>query len=279
MIFMSELFFEKINKASRDYPYLDFERENLTYVFHFHEEIEIIKVLSGIINVICDNRKITAEEGDICFFLPGEIHSFHSNESLSSVIKLNCKNLIENIDFHSLKATDNLLKKEDSLNLLIDGFLEEIKKEDSDRKKGFGYAVNSISNKIVCEMLRSGRLIKSDSEYKKRHVFYISVFEKVSEFTENNYKEKVSLEDAAKSCNLSKYYFSHIFKEVTGMGFIEFLTAYRVERAAEELKHTDRKVTDIAFNCGFASLRSLNRTFKSRYGVNPLTYRKMFFKD
>jgi AraC-like DNA-binding protein len=42
----------------------------------------------------------------------------------------------------------------------------------------------------------------------------------------------------------------------------------------ELLQETDDPITDIAYNCGFASLKTFNRLFKLYTGVSPSDYRR-----
>ena len=57
---------------------------------------------------------------------------------------------------------------------------------------------------------------------------------KVKEYIKENYKE-ASLEDAAVQVSLSPSYLSRIFKEKCGMGFSDYLTKTRMEKACELL--------------------------------------------
>lgn len=52
-----------------------------------------------------------------------------------------------------------------------------------------------------------------------------------------------------------------------------YLQRRRVERAMFLLRRTDKSVTDICFEVGFASLGTFSRTFRDIVGVSPTTYR------
>lgn len=77
---MEQVYFEDIHCAGEFYPYLDFSMENINYIAHFHEEIEIIYVMTGALRVYTESQELQLSKGDICFFMPGEIHSFQSSE-------------------------------------------------------------------------------------------------------------------------------------------------------------------------------------------------------
>ena len=44
---MTDTFFEQIHTAAPDQPYIDTDRQNLTYTSHYHNEIELIPVIRG----------------------------------------------------------------------------------------------------------------------------------------------------------------------------------------------------------------------------------------
>ena len=79
----------------------------------------------------------------------------------------------------------------------------------------------------------------------------------------------ITLEYAAGRMNFSTSHFSKTFKKLMGINFVTYLNVVRVERAAYELRHTEKKITDIALNCGFNNIRTFNRVFKEITGCTP----------
>ena len=54
-----------------------------------------------------------------------------------------------------------------------------------------------------------------------------------------------------------------------------FLITIRIEKAVELLRETDMSVMDISLACGFTSLTSFNKAFKSLVGLSPTKYRSI----
>ena len=75
--------------------------------------------------------------------------------------------------------------------------------------------------------------------------------------------------------DISRYYFSKLFKEETGQTFVEYLTGLRVEKAKQLLTETDFKVIDISQQVGYNNAKHLMKVFKSVCGVSPTEYRKV----
>lgn len=80
--------------------------------------------------------------------------------------------------------------------------------------------------------------------------------------------------ELASVAGMSRSAFALRFKEVVGETPLDYLTRWRVYRAAVLLKEGDRKLTDIANAVGYDSDGSFNKTFKRIVGVTPGEYRR-----
>lgn len=78
----------------------------------------------------------------------------------------------------------------------------------------------------------------------------------------------------ASEAGMSRSAFALRFKEVVGETPLDYLTRWRVYRAAVLLKEGDRKLTEIANAVGYDSDGSFHKTFKRIVGVTPGEYRR-----
>ena len=81
------------------------------------------------------------------------------------------------------------------------------------------------------------------------------------------------LNSAADYLNTSIYVVSRIFKEATGVGFKEYITAKRLQYACHLLKTTRKTVGAVAAEAGFENSTYFTTVFKSEYGMPPSKYR------
>ena len=81
-------------------------------------------------------------------------------------------------------------------------------------------------------------------------------------YIHQHYSESIKLESAAAEANMSASHFCRMFKEVRGVGFVDYLNKLRVKRACEMLATTRRPVSTIGYECGFANLSNFNRNFR-----------------
>ncbi|MDD4493148.1 MAG: response regulator [Eubacteriales bacterium] len=79
-------------------------------------------------------------------------------------------------------------------------------------------------------------------------------------------KPDLSLGEVAASVNLSKNYFSKIFKKNLGINFIDYLTSERIARSEELIRTTNLKVYQIAGEVGYSDWRYLCKIYKKRTG-------------
>lgn len=79
----------------------------------------------------------------------------------------------------------------------------------------------------------------------------------------------------ARSVGLSRPHFFKLFKQYMGVTPNVYMNTLRSERAIEDLLHTDKTVTDIAFDLGFSSQASFTRFFSSNVGIAPREYRRV----
>jgi AraC-like DNA-binding protein len=76
---------------------------------------------------------------------------------------------------------------------------------------------------------------------------------------------------------ISESYFSHMFKEKTGVNFSIYLENIRMHEAARLIKETDTGLNDLYILAGYNNANSFRRAFKKVYGVTPSAMRETKF--
>ena len=124
-------------------------------------------------------------------------------------------------------------------------------------KKWFGDKIGTATHNVSCKATEKS----------------MSVVETAKEYIQNNYSKDISLDDVSRTVNISPYYFSKIFKEETGEGFVEYLTGIRIEKAKELLNTTEYSIKEICSMVGYADPNYFSRSFKKNVGVTPTEYK------
>ena len=68
---------------------------------------------------------------------------------------------------------------------------------------------------------------------------------------------------------MNSSYLSRFFTARTGMHFMRYVNAVKVEKAVEMLSRGENNVTEVADKCGFSTIRNFNRIFKLLTGYSP----------
>ena len=87
------------------------------------------------------------------------------------------------------------------------------------------------------------------------------------------YAEPLDVRAVATVAHISPAHFSRCFRAVFGETPHRYLQRRRVERSMFLLRETDRSVTDICLDVGFASLGTFSRTFHEIVHETPVEYR------
>lgn len=91
-----------------------------------------------------------------------------------------------------------------------------------------------------------------------------------------SYSEPLSLADIARSAMLSRFHFSRVFREATGVPPGRFLSAVRIYEAKRMLASTSLSVTDISLAVGYNSLGSFTNRFTESVGLSPSRFRRLW---
>jgi AraC-like DNA-binding protein len=90
---------------------------------------------------------------------------------------------------------------------------------------------------------------------------------------DRRYAEPLDIPTLASVAHLSASQFGRVFKQVYGETPHRYLQRRRIERAMTLLRQTDRPITDVAFDAGFASLGTFSSTFSRIVGQSPTEFR------
>ena len=101
----------------------------------------------------------------------------------------------------------------------------------------------------------------------------------VVQYITENYKENLSLKQAAKLVSMSESSFSRHFQKATHNKFVEFVNRIRIGKACTMLAETDDRISSICFDVGFNNMTNFNRQFVKLKGKTPGEYRKILQRN
>ncbi|MFY9268915.1 MAG: response regulator [Candidatus Manganitrophaceae bacterium] len=128
-----------------------------------------------------------------------------------------------------------------------------------------------------------GRLLGADP-FERVHLDLGIDFEQLSlkmrravQFIDRHYRSTaLSLEETGQAVSLHPKYLSASFKKECGIGFHDYVTAIRIDRAIQLLKDPHRTIKEISCEVGFSEQGYFSKVFFSKMGQSPSDYRSQF---
>ena len=93
------------------------------------------------------------------------------------------------------------------------------------------------------------------------------------EIIEQRSGEELPLTEIARSVHASTFHFCKTFKRATGMTFTQYLSMVRIAKAKRLLANPQARISEVAFEAGFASITHFNRMFRRITGQSPTDFR------
>ncbi len=256
--------------------------DNEEYPVHWHSELEIIMPLRNIYTVIIDKETFVLREGDIFIIASGVLHHLLKQEG-ERIIFQPSFSLLHNIgeleSVLSLMPPATLITPEKDSNIYgrLHDLILEMKEEYFSQAPLIEAA---IYYRLIEMFVLIGRNYNGypenfeDMGHKRKE--YTEKFMSVCTYINNHCAEDISLEDIADLAGFSKYHFSRLFKNFSGMTFYKYLNQKRIERAEKMLTDPNASITEVALHSGFNNLSTFIRMFKLVKGCTPTEFRSMY---
>ena len=104
---------------------------------------------------------------------------------------------------------------------------------------------------------------------------YTRLLNHTEDYIEQNLAKKITLADLASNVHLSPYHFHRIFKKYQQETPYQFVTRFKLERAAIFLlTNPDISLTELTFNYGYSDSSSFSRSFKKQFGMSPTKFKQ-----
>ena len=262
-------------------------RNTITFEQHWHSAAEILMPVSNGYTVHINAETHELLPGDILLIPPGTLHSYTPPESGERIFLLfEFGNISQIAGMRSLmhalepcllvsEKAYPLLKRE--LQTMMNSLIEEY-------DTNAPYAESSIWARILDMLTLIGRTNVYRTSHtrefpKDRRQDYVARFMSVCDYISDHISADITVEDLAEIAGFSKFHFSRLFKNFTGLSVHEYLITQRIAVAEQLLNQTDLLITDVAMNSGFGSISTFTRVFKERKGMTPSDYRAKASSD
>jgi transcriptional regulator GlxA family with amidase domain len=102
---------------------------------------------------------------------------------------------------------------------------------------------------------------------------------RAQEFIEQNYQEKITIEELASMVAVSRRNFERRFKKATANTVAEYIQRVKIEAAKMSLESSRENVNEVMYKVGYSDNKAFRTTFKKITGISPLEYRNKYNKE
>lgn len=277
---MNYFYENRSGKLNDNIPLSIYSKVNFSFRAHWHTEFELAYVESGSIYICINNDKQLLFEGDIAICTSGDIHYYESTNCPSTIILLVFKPEFFGFtanwpDTHQLTSSffrNGEINFTDLNN--IKTLLYSILEEKQAKKDFYQLFIKAKVIEFCASILRYIPTSNSDSTNSLKTFSKLKVMQDILVYIENNFTEDISLQTLAYNFNMDSFNLSKALNSVTGCNLKTYINTLRVSKAESIILNSRKPLIDIAVDCGFNSIRTFNRAYKSIKGYVPSSIRK-----
>lgn len=252
---------------------------------HWHSEMELFRVMQGVVTIQCGSSLFEAHAGDIAFFNSGELHAAVPADSSRDLF---FRAIVFSPDFLCSTTNDILrvkyitpvtngelqlprvIRQGTELHDIISPYFDSVFTLLENRPALFEFTVKSNMLLIFSTLVGSGESASTSP----RHGAAAASVKKAIQYIQDNYRSPLTIDRLAEIAGMSDGHFCRVFKQYTLKTPVQFINGVRLAHAADQLANTNKRVLDIAMDCGFNSVSYFIEVFRESFGITPSKYRK-----
>lgn len=268
-----------MNNNKLGYLYEDFkffyikDHKKLDFDYHHHDFNKIVILLEGDLTYVVEGKNYVLNPWDILLVGANQIHKPITNpnkpyERIIFWLNPKDKRLLNCFDL-SIKNKVNVIRPSMSDVNTIKSILLDMKNCQSSTE----FASDLLTESLFIQfMVYLNRLFLSDTYLSNNLIAtYDKTIEFVINFIDNNLNQKLTIDDIASSCFVSKYYLMRKFKSTMGISIHNYIINKRIV-LAKDLISEGIPLNEVSLKCGFNDYSTFVRAFKKIYNLSPSQY-------
>lgn len=102
---------------------------------------------------------------------------------------------------------------------------------------------------------------------------------KAQEYIENNYREKITVDQLAEMLALGRRNLERRFKKATSNTVVEYIQRVKIEAAKMSLESSRQSVNEVMYDTGYSDPKAFRITFRKITGLSPVEYRNKYYRS
>ncbi|MBQ8654941.1 MAG: AraC family transcriptional regulator [Clostridia bacterium] len=260
-----------------DYHYIDSEHPRYEMPYHWHEEAEFVRVLSGRLTLLIDGQSRTLESGDALYISSGRLHGGRPENcvyecavfDMRLLLQTNahCRPLISNVQTCKVDILPHFALENSSAAGAIAAMFDALRSQ----QPGWSLMTLGCLMQFMGEAYRCSAYTQHD-ERQDHEARSVVKLKKVFELIESRLDDPPSLGELSACAGMSPKYFCRFFRTATRHTPTEYIGYLRIEQACHQIASTDKNVTEIAMDLGYSDVNYFIRCFRKYKNVTPKQY-------
>ncbi|MCQ4636605.1 helix-turn-helix domain-containing protein [Anaerovorax odorimutans] len=257
------------------------------YPWHMHNDIQIIYVLEGEIDLKMTYTRYYLSKNHMHFIHSDDVHGMKglTENNLVVVMSLNMdyfSQFYPELDTQVFTTKDSEDVATYKRQLAMKAHIFAIISELYGKKRGYKNRVKDLSLDLMDALYKDfrgftvDRVTRSFEHMVSHDILQIDRVSRVVSLVYKNYPYKLSLAAIAEKENINTYYLSHLFRKQIGDSFRNFVSMVRVEMSEAQLLTTDTSISQISENVGFSNAKYYVENFREWFGCHPKEYRQLY---
>lgn len=102
---------------------------------------------------------------------------------------------------------------------------------------------------------------------------------KAQEFIENNFQDKLTVEQLADMFALGRRSLERRFKKATNNTVVEYIQRVKIEAAKKSFETSRKNINEVMYDVGYTDTKAFRTTFKKIAGLSPVEYKNRYNKE
>lgn len=241
--------------------------QGIRYFPHLHKHVELVYIMKGEMRLVSNGTAYHLTAGDIFLAFPNTIHEYDAADDCLCGLWIFDSNLIEDFSATFRKKTTTIpVLYRDQVHADVHMAVEQFSsREELRMESALSKAFLSV---ILAHVLPALSLVELNLREN------LDWMHQVLQYLNQHFTEQLSLQRVADEIGISKYHLSRTFRERIGCSIPNYINTLRVDQAIQQLKSTEKSITEIAYECGFESMTTFFRAFRQLGKESPKQYRK-----
>lgn len=248
---------------------------------HWHDEVEFVYVSSGSIQYKVEGQTLILHEGQGLFINSRKLHVALADRNVPCefICAIFHPMLLCASKFIDQTFVEPIIHNDNLKYLIIENdsdwgkcALDIIEKMYELSLEERGHLLIEALFLQLWDYIYKHTVIPEAPQIKPNH--HLSTLKDMISYIQQNFQEKISLEDISASGAVGKTMCTNLFNTYVNKTPIEFLRDYRIQQSIVLLKTTDYSVTEICYETGFSSASYYGECFRKVVGCSPLEYRQ-----